>query len=271
MLVQDVYRGDLSDTSRGSVRRLRLVGIPPKTQPDMNTPVLGVTEDDPGKFVLGTVPVEEDGSAFFRVPAEMPFFLQALDADGMALQTMRSATYVPPGRTLSCIGCHDNRQTAPPNTDPLAARRAASAILPGPEGSWPLDFANLVQPVLDARCVGCHRPGAEGEGEKTDLTAHAAYETLVNYGESQSLRQHVLNRWTERRSAAGQGAVLTSPLVKLLQNGHYDVVLDPAERERLYTWLDTYGQLRGSYSPEQEEQLRELRVRMTPLLGAVKQ
>jgi hypothetical protein len=56
----------------------------------MNTPNLGVSSEDPGKFVLGTVPVESDGSAFFRVPSGIPVFFQALDRHGNSLQTMRN-------------------------------------------------------------------------------------------------------------------------------------------------------------------------------------
>jgi cytochrome c553 len=268
LLLQDVYRGDLSGFARGTVRRLRIVGIPPKTQPNMNSPMLGVTQDDPGKFVLGTVPVEADGSAYFRVPAGMPLFVQALDGEGVALQTMRSATYVPPGQTYACVGCHDHRQTAPPSQPPLAASRLPSAIEPGPEGSWPLEFAALVQPVLERQCVRCHRPGAEGDGAKSDLTAASAYQTLVDYGGPQSLRQHVLDRWNERRSKAGAGAASTSPLLRLLRGGHYEVALSAGDWERLVTWLDTYGQLRGSYSPEQEDRLRRLREEMKSLLAA---
>ena len=107
-LVQDVYEG-LDGVPRGTIRSLRIVGVPPKVQPHMNSPSLGVSAEDPGKFVLGTVPVEADGSAYFRVPSGVPVFFQALDADGLAVQTMRSLTYVQPGQTLSCIGCHEQR------------------------------------------------------------------------------------------------------------------------------------------------------------------
>ena len=80
-LLQDVYRG-LTGIPRGSVKRLRIVGVPPKVQPNMNSPMLGVSAEDPGKFVLGTVPVEADGSAHFRVPSGVPVFFQAFDAEG---------------------------------------------------------------------------------------------------------------------------------------------------------------------------------------------
>jgi len=111
-LLQDVYAG-LEGVERGSIKRLRIVGVPPKVQPHMNKPVLGVSREDPGKFVLGTAPVEADGSAYFPVPSGVSVFFQALDERGMAVQTMRTLTYVAPNTTLSCIGCHEHRDTAP--------------------------------------------------------------------------------------------------------------------------------------------------------------
>ena len=194
MLLQDVRQGDLGslDLAGGAVRSLRIVAVPPKIEPNMNRPRLGVLGDDPGKFVLGTVPVEPDGSAYFVVPSGLPVFFQALDANGMALQTMRSLTYVQPGRTLGCVGCHEGRLTAPPNQPlPRAARREPSKIRVGPEGSWPLDFNDLVQPVLDKHCVRCHKPGAEGKGAKTNLAAGQAYRTLMDFGGGRSLRRHL--------------------------------------------------------------------------------
>ena len=146
--------------------------MPPKVQPHMNSPSLGVSAEDPGKFVLGTAPVEADGSAFFRVPSGVPVFFQALDADGLAVQTMRSLTYVQPGQTLACVGCHEQRDTAPlPRGLPLAALREPSQLTPGPDGSWPLRFDQLVQPVLDRHCVSCHKPGVENAAAAAfDLT-----------------------------------------------------------------------------------------------------
>ena len=75
-LLQDIYHG-LAGIDRGSIKRLRIVGVPPKTQPHMNNPNLGVSSEDPGKFILGTVPVEKDGSAYFRAPSGVSVFFQA--------------------------------------------------------------------------------------------------------------------------------------------------------------------------------------------------
>jgi len=268
MLLRDVYHGDLDGFARGSICRLRIVGVPPKTDPRMNHPNLGITRDDPGKFVLGTVPVEEDGSAYFRVPSGVPIFFQALNAEGMAVQTMRSVTYVQPGQTYACVGCHEHRQTTPSHDLPLAALREPSKIDAGPQGSWPLDFQALVQPVLDKHCVRCHRPGAEGEGAKTNLAASAAYTTLLDFGGDRSLRHHIQARYDDRRSVAGACAAMSSPLTELLAEDHYEVKLDAAELERLALWMDTYAQRTGSYSAEQEQRLRELRKRFAPLLAA---
>ena len=79
--MQNVYEG-MPGVAQGTVKRLRVVGVPPKTQPYMNQPNIGVSGEDPAKYVLGTVPVEADGSAYFRVPSGVSLFFQALDAAG---------------------------------------------------------------------------------------------------------------------------------------------------------------------------------------------
>ncbi len=181
-LLQDVYRG-LEGVERGTVKSIRLVACLPKVQPHMNTPVLGVSAEDTGKFVLGSVPVESDGSAHFRVPSGMSFFFQALDGQGRAVQTMRSLTYVQPGQTLSCIGCHEHRDLAPPiGGAPLAALREPSRPKIGPEGSWPLRYDQLVQPALDRLCVSCHKPDStDAVAARFDLTPAKSYQSLLGY------------------------------------------------------------------------------------------
>lgn len=266
MLLLNVYEG-LKGVQRGAVKKLRIVAVPPKVQPEMNQPNLGVTRDDPGKCVLGTVPVEADGSAYFRVPSGVGVFFQALDKDGVAIQTMRSLTYVQPGQTLTCVGCHEARHTAPRRVGALAARRAPSKITVGPEGSWPLRYDRLVQPVLDQHCVRCHRSDSSNkEAAQLDLTnADKSYQALLTYGKP-SLQEHVWTRYREGRSVAGEGAAQTSALLALLRKGHYGVKLDDDSFTRLVTWMDTYAQRLGSFSAEQEERLREFRRKVAGLL-----
>ncbi len=260
-LVADVTCG-LQTVRRGDIKALRIVALPAKTQPWMNQPVLGLTRDDPGKAVLGTVPVEADGSAYFRVPSGVALFFQALDAQGRAVQTMRSATHVQPGQTLSCTGCHESRNHAPPPSPAsLASRREPSKITPGPEGSWPLRFDRLIQPVLDAQCVGCHNPmSADALAAKFDLTPHHAYDALTRYG-CPSLQDQVLAAYREGFSTEGKNPAQCSPLLAKLNApaGHAGVKLDRDSLDRFVTWLDTYGQRQGSFSEDQEHRLVALR------------
>ncbi|MFO8011988.1 MAG: discoidin domain-containing protein [Phycisphaerae bacterium] len=267
-LLQDVYDG-LGGVARGEVKRLRVVAVPAKVQPQMNRPVLGVTREDPGKCVLGTVPVEADGSAYFRVPAGVSVFFQALDARGRAVQTMRTITYVQPGQTLGCIGCHEPRDEAPAVEPLQAQRRPASRLRPGPEGTWPLRFDRLVRPVLDAHCVRCHGPDGRKEAvARLNLAPGKAYQSLVGYGGDKGLAKHVESRWRGGRSVAGACAARESPILAMLtsEKGHHDVRLGEGDLARLITWMDTYAQRRGAFSDEQERRLLALREQWADLL-----
>ncbi|MCY2992536.1 MAG: SUMF1/EgtB/PvdO family nonheme iron enzyme [Planctomycetota bacterium] len=154
----DVYQGPgIQGIPRGTVKSLRvfsyhfgyqrIAGIDHRVGTDGPWEV---------KRILGTVPVEADGSAYFRVPAKTPLSVQPLDAEGKAVALMRSWMTAQPGETLSCVGCHDHRSTAPPNSATLAMRRPPRQIQPwyGPPRNF--CFRNEVQPVLDKFCVGCH-------------------------------------------------------------------------------------------------------------------
>jgi hypothetical protein len=263
-MLQDVYRG-LDGVPRGAVKSLRLIGVPPKTQPHMNTPCIGVSAEDPGKFVLGTVPVAADGSAYFKVPSGIPIFFQALDGDGMAVQTMRSLTYVMPGQTLSCVGCHESRQQTPPaRALPLALRQGPSSITPAPEGAWPLRFDRLVQPVLDRACSQCHRPESETwQAHQLDLTPARAYEALINHAD----RELYHLAFEKDRSSVNDSPARRSRLLQVLRSGepHRDIELSETERNRLIVWMDTYAQRLGSFSDQQEEELVALRLRLADL------
>jgi hypothetical protein len=266
LLVQDVYQG-LDGVPRGTVKQLRLVAVVPKVQPQMNNPVLGISAEDPGKFVLGTVPVEADGSAYFRVPSGLPLFFQALDANGAAVQTMRTLTYAMPGQTLACVGCHEHRDSAPPAGKPaLAALGQASKPTPGPMGSWPLRFDQLVQPVLDRHCVECHRTGGkDAEAAKLDLASTNAYQALLAFGDG-DLKKQAFER---DRSIPNQAVAANSKLWKLITQpgGHQNVKLDTDSLARLATWMDTYAQRLGSFSEQQERELMAFRRDLSPLLA----
>jgi cytochrome c553 len=252
----------------------------------MNTPNLGVSSEDPGKFVLGTVPVEKDGSAHFLVPTGVPVFFQAIGRDGLAIQTMRSLTYVQPNQTLSCIGCHESRDAAPSVAHaPMAAARAPSKLTPDPNGAWPLRFDVLVQPVLDKHCVSCHSPAAKAQQpHATDLAADSAikaeraakaakfdlspahsYKNLLAYGDN-DLRKLA---YEKDRSVPGQCPASQSKLLALLtgDGGHEGLHLDADSRYRLAVWMDTYAQVLGSFSKQQEDELRQFKQKLAGMLA----
>jgi Hydrazine synthase alpha subunit middle domain/F5/8 type C domain len=268
-LIADVARG-LKSVHPGEIKALRIVAVPAKTQPWMNNPPLGLTHDDPGKAVLGVVPVESDGSAYFRAPSGVALFFQALDAKGRAVQTMRSATHVQPGQTLSCTGCHDPRRDAPPPSAPLlAARREPSRITVGPEGSWTMRFDTLIQPLLDAKCIGCHAADSpDAEAAKLTLTAGAAYDTLTRTGDP-SLNDIILAAYREGISPEGGSPTMRSSLYRTLSApaGHHGLTLDAPALARFAVWMDTYAQRNGVFSAEQERELQRLRREWADLLA----
>jgi hypothetical protein len=131
-----------------------------------------------------------------------------------------------------------------------------------------LRFDELVRPILDAKCVRCHWADSEDWlAAETDLTIGKGYAALLDYAQG-DLRTLAFEK---DRSFAGECPAANSQLWQLLTSGkgHHGVVLDAAERERLATWMDTYAHQTGSFSAEQEEQLRELRKELTPLLSRV--
>jgi len=257
-VLQDVYAG-WPALERGTVRRLRIVQVLPKSTLHINLPAVGAANASPGRQVLGTAPVEPDGSAWFAAPAGVPLAFQALDEHGQALQIMRSITYLQPGETAGCVGCHEHRQVAPSvQGPPLALRRGPSAIAPGPDGSRPLAYARLVQPLLERHCVACHGDQRADGGLK--LTARpeghytVSYNTLVKYVP--------YSAWgradnAEPLTPPGHFGAVNSRLMKLLRAGHYDVRLSADEIERLATWVDANALFYGTFAPA--DQARQLR------------
>jgi len=251
------------------IKRLRIVQVLPKTTPHINTPTVGLANASPAKQVLGTVPVESDGSAFFRAPAGIPLAFQALDDLGRAVQTMRSITYLQPGENVSCIGCHEPRTTAPvPRPVALALKRPPSNITPGPDGSRPLSYPILVQPVLDKHCVKCHS-GPKPPGGITLTGAPqgrytASYNVLAPRvpfsawgGKPGDFRVTNSEPLTQPEFFGAR----RSPLMNMLLRGHNHVALDADDLERLVTWMDANGLFYGTFDPaDQARQQRGERI-----------
>ncbi len=267
-VVQNVYQS-WPALPATPVKRLRIVQVLPKTTWHANEPAVGLANASPGKQVLGTVPVESDGSAYFRAPARVPLSFQALDELGQAIQVMRSDTYLQPGETMSCMGCHEPSHTAPtPRGAVRALARAPSTIDRAPEGSSPLSFPILVQPVLDQHCVRCHNPAQPDGGvvltgapQGRYTVSYLALASRVAYsawgGRPGDFR--VVN--SEPATEPGFFGARHSSLMRLLLDGHAKVKLPPADLERLVTWMDANALFYGTFDPgDQALQLRGERI-----------
>lgn len=272
--LQNVYEGDPPLPKESKIVQLRIVQILPKSTPGANNPTVGMANASPGKQVLGVVPVEPDGSAFFRAPARIPLAFQALDGSGQAVQIMRSITYLQPGENASCIGCHEKRhQTSSSSTGTaLALMRPPSVIKPGPDGSKPLSFPLLVQPVLDKHCISCHAATAESSQGPSDSPVRLTGAPEGQYTQSyNSLSRYVsFSAWGRGPFPSGNCEPLTQPeffgakgskLTKLLLAGHNDVKLEPDDWDRLNTWMDANALFYGTFNfADQERQKRAERI-----------
>jgi hypothetical protein len=261
-LVGDVYVGTgMEAISRGTVKYLRVVESPEKrfwTNPAWDG---GTGQQAPGmnwddfnnKRILGTVPVEPDGSAYFTVPADRFVYFQLLDERGMMIQSMRSGTVARPGETTGCVGCHEGRRSATAVAQtPQAARRPPSRLQPWHGPPRKFSYRAEVQPVFDKHCVACHDYGRPA-GKKLNLSGDVGLIFNTSYVELRA-------KGYVRVVGAGPPQVLppkhwgshASPLVKTLLAGHGNaeidrqVKLDRESVERIITWID----INAPYYPE---------------------
>jgi len=211
---------------------------------------------NPARRILGTVPVESDGSAHFRVPAGKELFFQALDERGLAVQSMRSATYLQPGERLLCQGCHEPRHRAPaaPARFPLALRREPSAIRPEVEGANPFSYPRLVQPVLERHCLPCHKENADKAPnlarEPVKQGWYASYRSLAPAYGFHDYRDGY-------RTTPGAFGARASKLFQMLDKGHHDLTLPADDLRRITLWLDCCSMFYGVYEEDRgQAQLR---------------
>ena len=260
-VLTDVRQSHLALPEGRAIRALRIYQVLPKTTPTANQPRIGHANAEGARMLLGTVPVEADGSAYFRAPARKPLYFQAVDQDGRAVQSMRSITYLQPGERRGCIGCHERSTAAPqlPSAGKcVAISRSPSRIETGPDGTQPFCFPRLVQPVLDRYCVRCH-DGKEGPDKgPMALTGEPAGPFTRSY---ESLKPYV--KWFEWGGASIAGTVTQpgrigvdeSRLAKVLGGEKHAarVKLSDDDRRRLYIWMDGNAPFYGTYDAASQE------------------
>lgn len=274
--VQDVYEGLGPSVQRGEITEIRVVQEVPKpvgVNPDRRLfgfqfPVVSCGATYAPKKIWGSAKVEADGSASFRVPANLPVYFMALDAEGRAVQRMRSFVHLAPGEVQGCVGCHEHRgRTARLDARPAATARRAQELQPPDWGVKGFSYAEVVQPVLDRHCIECHdarkRPkNVDLTGDKTDLF-NVSYECLARMGtpaedahrggfDMASFRSPYTS-WIPTYNGTEQNILEIRPrtwgspaskLADLIRTGHPDekgkrrVDLSAAERRRIYAWID---------------------------------
>ncbi len=259
--VTDVYDG-LHGVPRGAVKSLRIlqrVGWPLDDEGGAMRWIPGNAWERRFGFlawapvrVLGTVPVESDGSAHFVLPPDTAVYFQALDERGMELRRMRSHISLQPGERRGCRGCHESQARAPaPANAPRALLREPSKPKPPPWGAETLlGYEWLVQPILDRHCVRCHgHEGPDGgldfSGERAEDGFLVSFHTLFpnrKGGESGRPLVCVSNRFSGAEvSQPRQFGSPRSPFIQVLLDDKLhrkEVDLNDDEWESLVTWVD---------------------------------
>jgi len=243
----NVYNGLLPWPKNTKIKSLRVIQLFPKATIRIGQPRIGIAAESLARGVLGTVPVEDDGSVYFTAPAGKPFYFQALDAEGRAVQSMMSLTYVHPGESLVCQGCHERRHDAPKvvTRRPAALKRAPSKLKGDVDGSYPVLYPRLVQPVLNRKCIKCHADKRKEKKKTPDLsTSLGSYKVLgrMAYGMSGKPPGRLPTRTTP-----GKFGAKASKLYQMLAKGHNKVKLTDEEMHRIILWLDCNSNFYGAY------------------------
>ncbi len=254
MVLTDVYRGrNMEGVPRGTIKELLVLEDLPKgfSQHGLRGyRGLGLLTL---RRVLGTVPVESDGSASFEVPALRAVYFVALDEKGLAVKRMQSFTMTMPGETQGCVGCHEPR-TATPVLDRggslLALQRPPSRIAPVPGTPDVFDYRRDVQPIWDKHCVTCHNAeapagrvvltGDNNEWYTQSFYALFAYDQISHPGS-----------WSENGNnppyGFGTGA---SPLMRKIDGSHHDVQLTREEYDTVRLWIESSAPFWGTLGIE---------------------
>ncbi len=270
VLVTDVYQG-LDGVAPGAVKYLRV--MEQVARPWSVHTGYQASDHAPGQMVAvslyahlsvkvlhGIVPVREDGSAYFTVPANRNIFLQALDKDFMEIQRMRTFVNFQPGERRSCIGCHENRSHSPVSRGTLAMKfpPVQPQAQPGEIAPRPIHYPTDIQPVFDRHCISCHgaqKPagGLVLTGEMTELFCKS-YEEIIHKDLVGHIQEFVGPK-PEGADAMGYAPAVPpytfgshkSKLVSVLSAGHHGVALPREDWIKLVTWVDANAPYYGSY------------------------
>jgi hypothetical protein len=256
MILADVYLGrNLPGVQRGEIKKLLILESLPKPVnfsggPDLVSWLGTFTLER----VLGTVPVEADGSAYFEVPADRQLYFVALDEQDLAVKRMQSWCSARPGEVIGCVGCHEPRTRSPANRRSSvleAMQRPPSVIERFADFPDVLDFTRDVQPILDRHCVACHSYQRR-DGRVIlagDLGPHWSHSFF-------SLFAHRLV--ADGRNGLGNQPPRTigssaSRLLKLVDGSHYEAKVTRQEWRTLWLWIESGAPYAGTYAALRNE------------------
>lgn len=322
VFMQDVYSGLEPDVQRGEIKQIAVVQ---EVEKSTHTPQNNLAPDGSGmrniavfgfqfplvscgatyapKKVWGFADVQPDGSAAFQVPSEVPIYFLALDAEGRALQRMRTFTHLMPGEVQGCVGCHADRNSVSPIQDRSFAMRAPQALQEPSWGVKGFSYSEVVQGVFDRNCVGCHNErehphGVDLTGDMTDFfnvsydilcrTGTQAQDNWIQHGSPSGAEyDHVRGmspyiEWIWTINGAGHNTLEIAPrrwgspaskLAEIIRSGHPDqdgqprVNVPDEDRRRVFLWMDLNIPYYGTSSSNHKEQLGSRRM-MPPDLDA---
>ena len=274
--VQDVYLGPgLQGVPRGTIKSLRVVSIDYRAAgigsnsnggvgggAMVSTPISINNGSWDVKRIIGTVPVDADGSVYFTAPARTPVYFQLLDDKNCVVQSMRTWATLMPGENAACIGCHENKDQAPP------AAKATSALRKGPKALTPFygpvrgfSYPKEIQPIWDKFCISCHngapgkassllgREGQRGKGDNSLRQWSESYLTLTRNG-----TPNEMVNWLNVQSAPPMlspyvgGAAKSKVFAMLADGSHYKTKLPREALDKIACWIDLLVPYCGDYT-----------------------
>jgi len=316
VFMQDVYNGLQPHVKRGEIKQIAVVQ---EIEKNTHSPQNNLKPDGSGmrniavfgfqfplvscgatyapKKLWGFADVNEDGSAAFKVPSEVPIYFMALDAEGRTLQRMRSFTHLMPGEVQGCVGCHaDRNSVASRPASQLTLRGKPQDLTPPEWGVVGFSYDRVVQPVFDSYCIECHNEreqpsGVDLCGDKTDFF-NVSYDILCRtgtqgewnwrshgspsgpqYDEVRGMSPYAEWIWTI--NGAGQNVLEITPrrwgspaskLAEIIRSGHPDkdgkpmVEVADADRRKVYLWLDLNVPYYGTSSSNHKNRLGSRRM-----------